>query len=144
MHLDQRIHAVASRFCHQICGERIVDHGQDHQDGVGTKRPRFGHLPDIDQKILADAGQVHRRAGRDQIGVITLKAGRVGQDRQAGSSAILIGLGQDRRIKIGADQTLGWAGLLDLSDQGQFAALAVLLQPLAKTARGRGLGGRCL
>ena len=53
---------AASRM--QLGGQRIVDHGQNHQDRVGAQRPRFGHLPGIDQELLAQAGQGGRRRAR--------------------------------------------------------------------------------
>ena len=62
--LDQGVHAEARGLGHQLGGQGVVDHGQDHQDGVGAQRAALGHLPGIDQEVLAQAGQGDRRRGR--------------------------------------------------------------------------------
>ncbi len=41
--------------------------------------------------------------------VVALEAGLVGQDREAGRAAGLVGPGQGRRIEVGADQALATA-----------------------------------
>ena len=48
-----------------------------------------------------------------------LERGRVGQHREAGGAARLIGLGERARLEILADQALGRARLLDLGDQAE-------------------------
>ena len=56
-----------------------------------------------------------------------LKRRRVGQHRETGRAALLIGARERGRIEIGADQALGRARLLDLRDQAvAFAARALL------------------
>ena len=68
-------------------------------------------------KSLRSAG---RRAGCARRGEElrrALERGRVGEDREAGRAARLIGAGQRRRVEVGADQALGGARLLDLGDQ---------------------------
>ena len=84
--------AKALSLVHELAGDGIVNHGQYDQYGIGAQTARFGHLPGVDQKVLADAGQGDGGAGRDQIGVIALKAGLIGQDRQTGRPPRLIGL----------------------------------------------------
>ncbi len=78
------------------------------------------------QRGFARLGQIFRRA---------LEGGRIGQDRQTGRAAFLIGHGQRRRIEIGADQPLGGAGLLDLGDQAEFARRFLVVQGGEETAR---------
>ena len=63
------------------------------------------------------------------------KDGVVGQHRKTGRAAFLIGHGQRRGIEIGADQALGGAGLLDLGDQAEFAAVLLVFQRGEKAAR---------
>ena len=74
-------------------------------------------LVGIEQEILAQRGQGAGRARRGQKLGRALEGRRVGQHRKAGGAARLIGLGERRRVEIGADQALGRAGLLDLGDQ---------------------------
>ena len=66
---------------------------------------------------MRSAGSTARFARRFEIGELALEGRPVGQHRQAGRAAVLIGLGQRRRIEIGADQALRRARLLDLGDQ---------------------------
>jgi hypothetical protein len=40
-------------FGQEIGRERVVDHGEDHQDAVGPERARLGHLPRVDKEFLA-------------------------------------------------------------------------------------------
>ena len=61
-----------------------------------------------------------------------LERRRVGQHRQAGRAALLIGARQRGRIEIGADQALGRARLLDLGDQ---AVALVARAPSSSAAR---------
>src|SRR5690606_29374796 len=57
-----------------------------------------------------------------------------------GGAAALIGLRQNRRVEVGADQALGRAGLLDLGDQGRAVGFGETAgQGGAETARGRSL-----
>ena len=69
----------------------------------------LGHLPGIDQELLAQAGQGGRLARGGQVGVGALEARAVGQHRQAGRAAGLVGRGQRRRVEVGADQALATA-----------------------------------
>ncbi|MNY01481.1 hypothetical protein D3C86_1340140 [compost metagenome] len=145
MGLDQGVHAEALGLGQQVGGQGVVDHGQDDEDAVGAQGAALGHLPGIDQEVLAQAGQGDRVARGGQEGVVALEAGAVGQDGQAGRAAALIGFGQRGRVEVGADQALGRAGLLDLGDQGGAAGvLGYAFQSGAEAARGRGQGGEGL
>ena len=67
-------------------------------------RARLDHLVGIEHEVLAQHRQSHRGARRDEMRRLALEIGRVGQDREAGGAAALIGAGQRRRVEIGADQ----------------------------------------
>ena len=67
---------------------------------------RFRHLIGVEHEILAQHRQRGRRARRHHEIEMALERGRVGQHRQAGRAAGLIGPRQRRRIEIGADQAL--------------------------------------
>ena len=81
----------------------------------------------------ARGGQEFRRA---------LEGWRVGQHRQAGRAARLIGARQRRRIEIGTDQPLGRAGLLDLGDQRELAAARLACSAARKPRGGSASRGR--
>src|SRR5262245_4599162 len=71
-----------------------------------------------------------------------LEGGLVGQHRQAGGAAGLIGLGQGRRIEIGANEALRGARLLDFGDQGKMPAGDFAFDGFGKaTRRRRRVGG---
>ena len=67
-------------------------------------RAAFDHLVGVDDEILAQHRQAGGGARRDQILVAALEIGRVGQHREAGRAARLIGAGEGGGIEIGADQ----------------------------------------
>ena len=69
-----------------------------------------------------------------------LKIGRIGQHRKTGRAARLIGAGMGSGIEIRADQTLGWAGLFDLGNEG-IAGGGLGPQSRFKAARGGLAGG---
>ena len=96
---------------------RVVDRGHDDQDAVGALGARLRHLIGVEHEILAQHRQRGRRARRRHEIRLALERRRVGEHRQAGRAAGLIGARQRRRIEIGADQALGGARLLDLGDQ---------------------------
>ena len=90
----------------------------DDQDAVGAPGARLA-APGrgrTGSPCAAPAG-AHGRARRGEVVRAALERGRVGQHRQAGRAAGLIGAGQRRRVEVGADQALRRARLLDLGDQ---------------------------
>ena len=97
-------------------------HAMMIEDAVGAHRARLRHLIGLEHEILAQRRQRGGRARRGQKFRPALERRRVGQHRQAGRAAGLIGARQRRRIEIGADQALRRARLLDLGDQRVVAA----------------------
>src|SRR5690606_29517397 len=67
-------------------------------------------------------------AGLDEVAGRTLEARPVGEDREAGGAAQLVGAGKLRRVEIGADEAFGRARLLHLGDQRVLALGAFLLE----------------
>jgi hypothetical protein len=121
--LDEGVHAEPLRLGQQLRGEGVVDHGEDDQDAVGAQRPALGHLPGIDEEVLAQAGQGDGVAGGGEEGGIALEAGAVGQDRQAACAAALVVA--DRA----ADLAEGAAQAAAVIDDGRAArALADLVE----------------
>ena len=86
-------------------------------------------------KSLRSAGSLHRGARLRQEFVLALEVGLVGQDREAGRAAALVGAGQRRRIEVRPDQALAGRGLLDLGDQAVAAGRDGGLQRLGEAAR---------
>ncbi len=92
MHLDQDIHAKAVCCVFKLGGLSVFEGCHDQKDAIGTQRPGFGHLIGVKHEILAQDRQVNGGTCRDQIAVIALEIGDVGQDRQATCPTGLIGL----------------------------------------------------
>jgi hypothetical protein len=107
MHLNEGIHAIVQGRRLDLFHLPVVQSRDDDKDCICAKASRLGHLPWIDDEVLAEAGQGNRRSRRNQIGVRPLKVGLVGEDREARSAALLIGTGMRGWIKVLPDQTLG-------------------------------------
>ena len=117
MDLDQHIHAVRERGILDIPGGGVVERRHDDQDAVGAVGAGLDHLIGVVDEILAQHRQLGGGAGGHHEIEMALKRRRVGQHRETGGAAGFIGLGQRRRIEVGANQPLGGRGLLHLGDQ---------------------------
>ena len=95
-------------------------------------------------KSLRSAGQRGGVARGGQMLGAALERRRVGEHRQAGRAAGLVGARQRRRIEIGADQSLRRARLLDLGDQRVVAGRKLALDRGEEAARRRRRLGRRL
>ena len=141
---DEHVHAEAERRRLDFRRRAVVERRHDDEDAVGAQRARFRDLVGLVHEILAQHRQCGRGARRDQVVRAALERRRVGQHREAGRAAGLVGARQRRRVEIGADQPLGRARLLDLGDQGIVAAREPALDRPQETARRRGRPGRGL
>ena len=97
---DQHVHAERKRRRLELGRAGIVDRRHDDEDAVGAGSARFGHLVGVVHEILAQHRQRAGRARRAQMIERALERRRVGQHRQAGRAAGLIGGRQRRRIEI--------------------------------------------
>ena len=138
MDFDQHVHAKRNRRVLEIAGGGVVECVHDDQDAVGAMGAGFHHLIGIEQKVLAQHRQIRCRARRHHEVEMALERGRVGQHREARRAAGLIGLGQRRRIEIGANEPLRRRGLFHLGDQRVVAARKLVADRAQKTARRRG------
>ena len=115
--LDQHVHAESSAASSSVARVVVADRRHDDQDAVGAERARLVHLIGLVHEILAEHRQVDGRARGDEVLRRALEERRVGEHREAGRAARLVGAGERRRIEVGADQALRRARLLDLGDQ---------------------------
>ena len=125
VHLDQRVHPPFGGGVEQVARGVVADRGEDDQDAVGAPGAGLGDLVGLEHEVLAQHRQLRRGAGLDQVVRRALEARAVGEHRQAGGAAQLIGAGDLGRVEVGADQALGRAGLLDLGDQRVLAGGAL-------------------
>ena len=95
----------------------VVETFGDQQHGVGPGRPGLDHLVRVDDKILAQHGQIDRRADLAKILQAALEVRLVGQHADARRAVPLVDAGDLDRIEIGADHALARAGLLHFGDQ---------------------------
>ena len=128
---------------HQVGGQGVVDHGQDHQDGVGAQRPALGHLPGIDQEVLAQAGQGGRLAGggqdrRRRPGSWARRSAPTGRPRRRPHRP---GPGPAGRSRRGSGPWTGEAFLIS-AIRARRPGRGAALQGGAEAARGRGGCGR--
>ena len=87
-------------------------------------------------KSLRSTGSCAAARACAQVLGRALERGAVGEHGKAGRTARFIGLGQRRRIEVGADQALGRARLLDLGDQGKLPAAILAWSAAAKRRTG--------
>ena len=65
--------------------------GGNQQDGVGSGYGRFIHLVGVNDKLLAQDGDVDQRAGSVDVRERTAEVGGVGQDGEGTGSGSLVG-----------------------------------------------------
>ena len=99
VHFDQHVHAERVRRGLEFGHLRILERGDDEQDGVGAQRPRFGDLVGVDDEFLAQRRQRAGIARGDQIVRITLEERPVGQHRQARGTGALVACRDGRRVE---------------------------------------------
>ena len=95
-------------------------------------------------KSLRSTGRVQAARAVSRSSRRALEIRPVGQDRQAGGTAFLIGRGQRRRVERVADQPAGGRGALDLGDQPGAAFADAGAQRAHEVARLRRMGGGAL
>src|SRR5450830_1360786 len=135
VHFHQHVHAIGEGRILDRLRRRIVNRRHDDQDAIGAERARFHHLIGLVDEILAQSGQRGGVARCAQEFRLALERRRIGEHGQTGGAAGFIGLGELRRIEIGADQALRRARLLDLGDQRVGAARNAALDRAHETAR---------
>ena len=116
---DQHIHRMVERGRLDLGHDAVIERRDDDQDGIGTERACFGDLPRVDHEILAQDGQVAGLAGGDEVILMALEIGRIGQHGKACRAPCGIGPGMRRRLEIGADQALRRRGFLDLGNKSE-------------------------
>src|SRR5208337_2960835 len=110
MGLGQHVHMQVVGGDIEGAGLGIADAGQDDQDAIGAGGARLIDLIGVEQEVLAQQRQAGASMGGGEIVEMALERGAVGQNRQAGGAAGLIGAGENWGIEFGADQSLGRAG----------------------------------
>src|SRR5690242_11226281 len=99
---------------------RNFQDGRNQQDCIRAVSSRFENLNSVNSEIFAKNGNADGSASRLQIMQRALKIRLIGKHGQARGSALLVGMGDVRWVKIRLKQSLAGRGLLDLSDDGRF------------------------
>ncbi len=115
--LDQGGHPPPPRQGQERRQLRIVEDLGDQEDGIGAGHPGLDDLVLVDQEVLAEDRDRHRRPDPGQVRQVPLEVRDVGQDAQAGGAVGLVGPGDGDRVEVGADHLGRRAGLLDLGDE---------------------------
>ena len=139
MALYQHRHAQLARQTFHLLHLRQRERGDDQQDRVGAHRPRFEDLIGVDHEVLAQHRQATGRAGGLEKLRCALEVLAVGEHRQAGGTAGLVGSGDLGGTKILADHTLRGAGLLDLGNDRGVAGSDPAAQAAGEIAGRRGI-----
>ena len=139
VHLDQHVHAeVDARPSSSAPASASLTRRHDDQDAVGAERARLEHLIGLEHEILAQRRQVDGAPRRDQIAGAALEEAAVGQHRQAGGAAGLVGAGQAGGSKSARIRPLdGLAFLISAISAGRPAAM--VRSSAARKPRGRRL-----
>src|SRR5574337_374973 len=135
--LDQDVEPEIVRGLVEGLGRLVVDRRHDDEDAVRAPGARLEHLIGIEHEILAQDGKRGRLTRFDQVLWRTLKGGEVGQNRDAGGAARLVGLGERRGVEVVANQAFGRARLLNLGDEAEPPLLVRPLDRLDEAARRR-------
>ena len=91
MHLDQAVEVDRARLLAQRAQVVVAEGGDDQQHRVGAVDRRLVELVGIDDEVLADDRQVAGRAGGAQVGQRAAEMRFVGEDREGGRPAPLVG-----------------------------------------------------
>src|SRR5215813_1394287 len=138
MDFEQDIHAIGHGGRFEVLSHPIVHRRHDDQDAVGAPGSCFGDLVDLVHEVLAQDRQPGGGAGRTQVLGPALEGRSVGEHREARRAAGRVGTRKRRGVEVGADQALGRARLLDLSDQRKVAAGVLAFNRTNEPARRTG------
>ena len=89
--LDERVEVQRGGLVQQVLQLRQLERGDDQQDRVGARRGRLVELVRVDDEVLAQHGSVRRGARRAQVVERAAEVERLGQHRQRGRAAALVG-----------------------------------------------------
>ena len=118
MDLDQRVHAEAARLGDHRARCVVVEQRQHHQDRVGARDPRLGHLAQIDEEILGEDRAVELAPSRREIVERTAEISAIAQHAERVGDAG-IAARQRGRIGAGPDRARRRRSLLDLEDEAR-------------------------
>ena len=90
--LDDRVEVERVRLAQQVVEIVGVQRGDDQQDRVRARHRRLVELVAVDDEVLAQDGQLGRRARLAQVVERAAEVERLGEDRQRGRAAALVGL----------------------------------------------------
>src|SRR5215218_3596442 len=126
--LDQRVEIEVAGLAQQVIEVVGVERRDDQQDRVGAHGRGLVELVGVDDEVLAQDRQLGRRERLAQVVERAAEVERLGQDRQRGRAAALVGLDDlgDRRAL--ADHAGRRRAALVLGDQRHAGARERLLE----------------
>ena len=90
--LDEHVEVERARLAVQLArASSGSQRGDDQQDRVGARGRRLVELVGVDDEVLAQHGQVRRRARGAQVVERAAEVERLGEDGQRGGAAALVG-----------------------------------------------------
>ncbi len=115
--LDERVEVERARLLEQHVEVGQVESGDDQQDRVGADRRGLVELVGVDDEVLAQDRQRRRPARLAQVVEAAAEVERLGQHRQRGGAAALVGADDVAHGRPGADLPGRRRAALVLGDQ---------------------------
>ncbi len=140
MHLDEHVEIELAGLRVQLGQRRRLERRDDEQDRVGLPGRGLHHLVRVDDEVLAQDRDLHGGAGAAQIGEVAPEVRLVGEDRDAGGTAGLVGLHDLLDLEVLPDAAGRGRAALVFGDHGHARAQ----QRLVEAARLVAFGGERL
>ena len=133
--LDDRVHLELARNAVEHPQIADLERAHDEEHGVGAPGPGLVDLVRVDREVLAQDRDVGDAAGLREVVERAAEVERLGEDRQRGRAAALVGPDDLRDARALADGARGRRAALVLGDQGDARAGQGLLEGAALGAR---------
>ena len=84
--LDERLHAETPRELDEAVERHVVERFGDEEDEVGAERARLEELQLVDDDVLREQRDLHRRAHRSEVVQAAAPVPRLREDRDRGGT----------------------------------------------------------
>ena len=125
MDLDEHVEPELGGERVQVAQLALVERGDDEQHAVGAHQPGVADVEGGDGEVLAQHGQLRAGARRREVGRRPAEELPVGEHREGGRAAVLVGAGQL------SGSRSGWSGPFDGDRRLTSAMTASRPSPLA-------------
>jgi len=124
MQFDEHIQTEGHRFAMEFREFAPRQNLRDEQHSIGPGRAGFEELVPLQDELLPQDGDAHRRAGRTQVIEVALKVLLVGEYAERGSAVGFVNPRNRHGIEVGADHPRRGRRLFHLGDDPEFPRCA--------------------